>query len=155
VPSNIAAPEAAAHAVLVDDRGWVLIVRPSYKRRWHLPGGYIHVGETPAAAVARKVQEELRIAPELRGPAVIAWAPHGGADRILFLFAGQLTPTLREAVRIDGAEIIGWTIQPPERLEDRLHPHVAARVRAAIDVAGRGRANGGQLTYWQDPDTGP
>jgi 8-oxo-dGTP diphosphatase len=65
MPSTIAAPEAAAHAILLDDRGQVLIVQPSYKQRWHLTGGYVHVGETPAQAVAREVREELDIEPEL------------------------------------------------------------------------------------------
>jgi NUDIX domain len=49
MPSNIAMPEAAAHAVLVDDRGWVLIVQRSYKKRWHLPGGFVHIGEAQGA----------------------------------------------------------------------------------------------------------
>jgi 8-oxo-dGTP diphosphatase len=127
MPSNIAAPEAAAHAVLVDERGWVLVVRPSYKKRWHLPGGYVHIGETPARAVAREVAEELGIAPKLYGPAVVAWAPQGGAERVLFLFAGHLTTDLRERVSIDGAKIIGWTTLPPELLGERLHPRVAER----------------------------
>jgi 8-oxo-dGTP diphosphatase len=134
MPTNIAAPEAAAHAVLVDERGWVLIVRPSYKRRWHLPGGYVHIGETPTSAVTREVFEELGIRPELRGPVTVSWAPHGGADRLLFTYTGRLTEELRQAVSIDGAEIIGWTTLDPERLEERLHQRLAARIRASIEA---------------------
>jgi 8-oxo-dGTP diphosphatase len=139
MPTNIAAPEASAHAVLIDERGWVLIVQPSYKRRWHLPGGYVHVGETPTKAVARDVFEEIGIRPELRGPVAVSWAPHGGADRLLFTYAGRLTEKLRQAVRIDGAEIIGWTTLGPERLEERLHPRVAERIRTSIKVVGCGQ----------------
>jgi ADP-ribose pyrophosphatase YjhB (NUDIX family) len=95
MPSNIAVPEAAAHAVLVDDRGWVLIVQPSYKKRWNLLGGFVHIGEAPSVAVARELRQELGIEPELE-PAVVAWAPHAGADRILFLYVGRLTAEQRE-----------------------------------------------------------
>lgn len=139
MPSNIAAPEAAAHAVLVDDRGWVLIVKPSYKKRWHLPGGFVHIGETPARALGREVGEELGIEPELAGPAVVAWAPHAGADRILFLYVGRLTAEERDRVSIDGAEIVGWTTLAPEHLDERLHPRVAERVRAALEASRSGR----------------
>lgn len=138
MPSNIAAPEAAAHAVLVDSRGWVLIVQPSYKRRWHLPGGYVHIGETPTQAVAREVCEELGITPALHGPVTVSWAPHGGAERLLFTYAGELTDELRDAVSIDGAELIGWTTLGPERLAERLHPRVAERVRASLETSAAG-----------------
>lgn len=139
--TNIAAPETAAHAVLIDERGWVLIVQPSYKRRWHLPGGYVHIGETPTSAVTREVFEELGIRPELRGPVTVSWAPHSGADRLLFTYTGRLTKELRQAVSIDGAEIIGWTTLGPERLEDWLHPHVAERIRCSIKAAESGQVN--------------
>jgi 8-oxo-dGTP diphosphatase len=139
MPSNIAAPEAAAHAVLVDEGGRVLIVKPSYKRRWHLPGGYVHAGETPARAAAREAHEELGIEPALSGPVVIAWAPDAGAERILFLHVGELTAELRQAVQIDGAEIIDWTMQPTERLGERLHARMAARVYVAIEASHRGQ----------------
>jgi len=135
MPTNIAAPEAAAHAVLIDGRGWVLIVKPSYKRHWHLPGGYVHVGETPTKAVAREVFEELGIKPELQGPVTMSWAPHGSAERLLFTYAGRLTEEHRQAVSIDGAEIIGWTTLGLERLEERLHPRVAHRVRVSVEAS--------------------
>jgi hypothetical protein len=56
--------------------------------------------------VAREVHEDRGIEPELKGPAVIAWAPHGGAERLLFSYIGRLTAGQREQVGIDGADII-------------------------------------------------
>ncbi|WP_279473028.1 hypothetical protein [Actinomadura darangshiensis] len=39
--TDIATPQTAAHAALTDPRRLVLLlVKPSYKKRWHLPGGF-------------------------------------------------------------------------------------------------------------------
>ena len=40
---------------------------------------------------------------------------------------------------IDGAEIIGWITMDPGKLEERLHPRVAERVRAAIKADRQGQ----------------
>ncbi|TMR40887.1 NUDIX domain-containing protein [Actinomadura geliboluensis] len=94
--TDIATPQTAAHAVLTDPRGLVLLVNPAYKRRWHLPGGYVHEGELPSAGVAREVREELAITPQLPpAPSVIAWAPHAG-DRLLMYYAAK-SPTLQSS----------------------------------------------------------
>jgi ADP-ribose pyrophosphatase YjhB (NUDIX family) len=42
-----------------DDQGRVLLVRPTYKPTWEIPGGVVEAGESPAATVAREVAEEL------------------------------------------------------------------------------------------------
>jgi 8-oxo-dGTP pyrophosphatase MutT (NUDIX family) len=43
--------------ILVQD-GEVLLVRHTYTRGWHFPGGYINRGETPMEAAAREAREE-------------------------------------------------------------------------------------------------
>jgi 8-oxo-dGTP diphosphatase len=45
-----------------DASGRVLLVRPTYKPSWEIPGGVVETDESPAAAVAREVREELGIA---------------------------------------------------------------------------------------------
>jgi 8-oxo-dGTP pyrophosphatase MutT (NUDIX family) len=56
-------------AVLDSDR--VLMVRHTYgdRRRWELPGGWMHAGEAPDHAARREVFEELGVAVDLRPPA--------------------------------------------------------------------------------------
>ncbi|MCF3105616.1 NUDIX domain-containing protein [Streptomyces roseoverticillatus] len=47
----------AAGALFFNDKGHVLLVRPSYKPKWEIPGGYIEEGESPLAACRREVEE--------------------------------------------------------------------------------------------------
>lgn len=50
-------------AVVLDDRGRILLVEHSYHPRfpWGLPGGWIGDDEDPAAAVTRELKEELQL----------------------------------------------------------------------------------------------
>ncbi|MGD0719917.1 MAG: NUDIX domain-containing protein [Roseiarcus sp.] len=58
-------------ALVIDERGGVLLVRHTYVPGWHLPGGGVERGETLRAALARELQEEGNIAldgePRLHG----------------------------------------------------------------------------------------
>ncbi|WP_433431373.1 NUDIX domain-containing protein [Nonomuraea sp. CA-141351] len=50
---------AAAGALLFNDSGHVLLVRPTYKSYMDIPGGYVEPVETPYEACVREVREEL------------------------------------------------------------------------------------------------
>lgn len=50
-----------AGAVIQDSNGRVLIVKPTYKPAWELPGGAVEDDESPRAACVRELHEELGI----------------------------------------------------------------------------------------------
>lgn len=67
-------------AILRDETGRVLLVRPRFGGGWALPGGGVGRGEPPADAILRELAEEVGLggaeAPELLGLYTrrIAWA---------------------------------------------------------------------------------
>ena len=110
----MARPRVAAGVLIYDEAGRVLLVKPSYKDGWDLPGGYVEPDESPAAACARELAEELGIQRTIGRLAVIDWAPHPAeGDKLLFVFDGG---------RIDPTTISGLTLQQSEIVEVRLWP---------------------------------
>lgn len=54
-------PVVAVSAIIVDDRGWVLLIERGHepaKGLWSLPGGSVEEGETLQQALRREVTEE-------------------------------------------------------------------------------------------------
>jgi ADP-ribose pyrophosphatase YjhB (NUDIX family) len=47
----------AAGALFVDEQDRVMLVRPTYKPYWDVPGGYVEKGESPLQACIREVAE--------------------------------------------------------------------------------------------------
>lgn len=80
----------AADVLLRDPSGRVLLVNPTYKPGWDLPGGMAEANEPPKQAVRRELWEELGREIDVRGLLVVDWgAPHGPwDDQIAFIFDG-------------------------------------------------------------------
>ncbi|MGW2080623.1 NUDIX domain-containing protein [Streptomyces sp. NPDC001939] len=63
--AKMAHPRMAAGALFFDAEGRVLMVEPTYKDYWEIPGGYVETGESPLQAAVREVEEGLGITPPL------------------------------------------------------------------------------------------
>ena len=124
----MATPRVASGVVLRNFTGDVLLVKPTYKDGWDLPGGYVEPGESPRAAAARELKEELGLAIAIGKLVTLDWAPHRDeGDKILFLFDGGVltgtTPLSHDSGEI--AEARFWPVDAlaqalPERLLHRL-----------------------------------
>jgi len=134
-------PYVAAGVLLSDEAGRIMLVRPTYKDYWDLPGGYVEAGETPAQAAAREIREELGITVAV-GPLLVAdWAPHPDeGDKLLLVFdGGTLTTEQRAAVRLPAEELASYAFHDPAQAAELLIPRLSRRVTAAVaaQLAGR------------------
>lgn len=130
----MAQARVAAGVLFFDDGGRVLLVRPSYKPGWEIPGGYLHPGESPADAAAREVAEELGIEPPIGRLLVVDWAPHPDeGDKILFVFdGGRLRDEHVARIRVDVREIVEYGYYDVDVIGRVLIGRVARRVHAAV-----------------------
>jgi len=129
-----AQPFTAAGVLFFDTDGRVLLVRPSYKPGWEIPGGYIQPNETPTEAAAREVLEEIGITPPI-GPLLVAdWAPAAGeGDKVLFVFdGGVLAQEYIEAIKLDPGEIADYAFHDPALIGHLTIPRMARRLTAAF-----------------------
>lgn len=122
---------SAAGALFLDEAGRVLLVEPTYKPNWEIPGGMIEHGETPSEACRREVEEELGLTREPGRLLVVDWAPQDGHDRILFIFDGG-TLTSHDHIRLQEEELKSYEFVPPELAGRRLIPRLARRLAEAL-----------------------
>lgn len=126
-------PECAAGVLFVDDEGHVLLVEPTYKATWEIPGGRMEAGETPQDACARELQEEFGFELPLGRLLVVDWAPHVREERVRFVFdGGMLTDDLLDKIELPPHELESWAFVPPEELFVMMEPRLVRRVTAAL-----------------------
>ena len=103
-------PRVAAGVLFTDDQDRILMVVPTYKNYYDIPGGYVEHGETPFQAAQREVFEELGIKPPIGRLLVADWwqeSPENedGPKLLLVFDGGQLKGEDITAVSIDLEEI--------------------------------------------------
>ncbi len=119
----------------------MLLVDPTYKEPWELPGGTVDEGESPRAACVRELQEELGWTGDLGRLLVVDWLPDlgGRGDRVLFVFDGGVVDD----------EFVTRSVLPPDELREArfvdvehlgnfLGPGVVRRIRQALANAAAG-----------------
>jgi 8-oxo-dGTP diphosphatase len=131
----------AAAALLVDDLGRVLLVKPTYKDGWFLPGGVIEEGESPLAACVRECEEELGLTPGLDGLVCVDWGPpRDGVDAVnIFVFAGSITADEIGRIRLPPDELSDHALVPPDELSGLVPPHVGRRMAPSLRAAAEAR----------------
>jgi 8-oxo-dGTP diphosphatase len=86
----------AAGVLIRDTDDNVLLVKPTYKDGWDIPGGYVEPGESPAQACSRELVEELGLRSPVGRLLVVDWAPHPDeGDKVLWIFDGGTMETAR------------------------------------------------------------
>jgi len=60
-------PKIVAECVILDERGWILLVNRKDNNEWALPGGFMELGERILDAAFREVAEETGLAVDICG----------------------------------------------------------------------------------------
>jgi 8-oxo-dGTP diphosphatase len=146
---RFATPRLAAGVLFRHADGRILLVKPTYKDGWEIPGGYVETGESPRAAAVREVREELGLDVDLADMLVLDWAPHPAeGDKLLLIFdGGQLDDATVSRLALAQHEIANAAFFPVDRLFDVMPARLARRVAYAAS----GHANA-YLEHGIEPD---
>jgi 8-oxo-dGTP diphosphatase len=102
--------QLGASAIVLDDRGRVLLIRENYGRhRYGLPGGAVEPDETPWAAAVRETWEETTLEVRLRHLVAVCSGPLG--SRVWMVSFGFRCEVAAGEARVpEGDEIaeVGW-----------------------------------------------
>jgi 8-oxo-dGTP diphosphatase len=135
-PPPMALPRVAAGALIFDGQGRVLLVKPTYKDGWEIPGGYVEPGETPVEGARREVGEELGLDRELGRALVVDWAPSDKeGDKVLFVFdGGVIGDQERDAIVLPSDELEAFAFHDLGDVGGLLIERLARRVLAAASA---------------------
>ena len=131
---------ASAGALIFDGDGRLLIVDPTYKAHWTIPGGIMEAdGETPWEACRREVLEEVGLHVE-RGRLVAVdflrpKASKPGGMRFLF-DCGVLPAAALDAIVLQEEELSEHRLVDPARALELLSGPLRRRVGAALASPG-------------------
>ncbi|MEP7025853.1 MAG: NUDIX hydrolase [Actinomycetota bacterium] len=142
-PFHIPAIPASAGAMIFDRAGRLLILKPTYKSGWTIPGGVMEAdGESPWQACQREIREEcgLEVASGQLACVDFRRPKPGNPGGIRFLFdCGALDDEALAAVKLQAMEISEHRLAPLPEALDLLRKPIRRRVRAAC----RGRPHHG------------
>ncbi|MFJ1869401.1 NUDIX domain-containing protein [Streptomyces sp. NPDC088097] len=127
----------SADALIRNPAGHVLLVKPTYKPGWDLPGGMAEANEAPEAALTRELREELGLEATLRDLLVVDWVPPHGPwdDQIAFIFdAGALDDAHAARLRPHDDELSEAVFYSVDKALELLHSRVRTRLGAAIQA---------------------
>ena len=124
--------------LITDPLGRVLMVEPTYKPTWEVPGGVTEEAESAPAAARRECVEELGIAVQVGRLLVVEHQTiPGRGDSIMFTYEGGELPA-GVSMKLPAAELRSYQFVAAEELDTITVPRLANRLRAAL----RARATG-------------
>lgn len=130
-----------AGALLLDAENRVLLVEPTYKDHWEIPGGVVEADESPYEAVCRELKEELGLRLQVGGLVVVDWVPphNGRTEGLMVVFDGGVVPAdVAAEITVPEDELRGWAFCSLQAATERLSPLLSRRIVACMEARARG-----------------
>lgn len=94
--TRLATKRMAADCLFHDGEGRILVLEPTYKPTWDMPGGGVEVDESPRETARREVIEEIGLDIEPGHLLAVDWIRRSGefTEVVAFLFDGGVLGSL-------------------------------------------------------------
>ena len=127
----------SAGAIFLDGKGKVLLLKPTYKETWLIPGGVVEKDESPREACEREVLEEIGLEIAAEKLLVISYgkATAEKSESLQFIFFGSVLDD--EAIRkivLDNREISTFSFCEVGEIEKYLVESSKRKVLKSIEA---------------------
>jgi 8-oxo-dGTP pyrophosphatase MutT (NUDIX family) len=129
-----------AAGVLLRYADEIVLVEPTYKDAWEIPGGVVEADESPWVAAERELKEELGLVRENMPVLLVDYVPRtpdGVPEGLLWIFdGGSLSESEREHLgSADENEVRSVRLLSIDEARQRTSGSLALRLRVAFDAA--------------------
>ena len=125
----------AAGALIRNEEGKILLVKPVYKGGWSIPGGVVEADESPKNACIREIREELGLALAIDRLLVVDYnSPHGEkTESLMFIFdGGVLSEVDLAGINLQAEELEAFAFFASEELPGLMSRSLRRRLLAAL-----------------------
>lgn len=127
----------AAGALFFDESHNILIVKPTYREGWLLPGGTVEQDESPAGACAREVKEELGLKIAIGRLLCVDYTAKVDekSESLQFVFhGGTLHQEQIQAITLQETELSEYRFVPHEEAISLLDSNIARRLPSCLQA---------------------
>ncbi len=127
----------AAGVLVLDEAGRVLIVKPTYRDGWLIPGGAVEADEAPRETCRREVAEELGLALPVGRLLCVEYLPayDDFTESVQFVFDGGVLPAATLAqMRLPPDELAEARFVAANEAMELLNSRLAVRISYALDA---------------------
>jgi 8-oxo-dGTP pyrophosphatase MutT (NUDIX family) len=139
--AGLARKRMAAGVLFRDGAGRVLLVEPSYKPNWEIPGGAVEADESPWATATRELAEELGWDLPLGRLLVVDYVrpQDSRPEGVVFVFdGGVLDETDLVGMVFADAEVLSAGFRTLDEARSKVKPLLADRLAVALEAAEQG-----------------
>jgi 8-oxo-dGTP pyrophosphatase MutT (NUDIX family) len=127
----------SAGCLFFDNRGRLLVVNPTYKETWEIPGGE---NESPREAAIREAAEELGLVCRLERLLCVDYKSETetSIESVQFIFLGSvLSAEMISRIRLPREELSEFRLLAPEKAVKLLNKKLRRRVRHCLKALER------------------
>jgi 8-oxo-dGTP pyrophosphatase MutT (NUDIX family) len=139
--AGLARKRMATGVLFRDATGRVLLVEPSYKPNWEIPGGAVEADESPWATATRELAEELGWDCPIGRLLVVDYVrpQDSRPEGVVFVFdGGVLDETDVVGMVFPDAEVLSAGFYSLDQAAQRVKPLLADRLTAALEAVEQG-----------------
>lgn len=135
--ANLPKKRMGAGALFLDEAGRLLLVNPTYKPQWEIPGGIVELNESPRQCCEREIQEELSLQRTVTRLLSVSYIAPGAqrSEGLMFIFwGGVLTAAEIAQIRLPAQELSEYCLVTLDAALTLLTPSLGERVRQSLAI---------------------
>jgi 8-oxo-dGTP pyrophosphatase MutT (NUDIX family) len=125
----------AAGCLFRNSKNQILIVQPSYKPNWEIPGGVTEDNESPKTCAAREVLEELNLEVSVGRLLVVDYTSENEdyTEALMWVFDGGILSELQiSSIKLPASELKSYRFVDLLELEPLVIPRMFRRLEQAF-----------------------